>query len=81
MYFRTHASIKAAMYVKPQLSIHLRHCSKAPGFKLTFQSCIVKNLYRILLVLVLPKCTLVALQSKFFGILYAVDCWKMNLQE
>ena len=27
-----------------------------PGFELTFQNCIVKNTYKVLLVLVLPKC-------------------------
>ena len=53
------------------------------GFKLTFQSCIVKNTYKISLALVWPICTHTIVgpeEQKVlkFCMLYAKDCWKRH---
>ena len=46
---KEHKHIKKEIIIKNKL--------ESTGFGLTFQSCIMKNTYKISLVLFLPKCT------------------------
>ena len=49
------------------------------GFESHFQSCIMKNSNKILLLLVPPEyISSWAQGSKHFEVLHAVDCWKLH---